>query len=100
MRRLDTAFRWSTFLTLVLASFCLAYAEEVFLPGILALVLPVGLLLAFAFVIEERWTISLYASNILGLFIAAGAAAWIAYQMMQPTNLADVAPRSAVPLPY
>lgn len=100
MRRLDTAFRWSTFLTLVLASFCLAYTEESFLPGIVALVLPVGVLLAFAFIIEERWTISLYASNILGLFIAAGAALWIAYRVVQPGGgLADVAP-SAMVLPY
>src|SRR5262245_14875270 len=101
MRRLDTAFRWSTFLTLVLASFCLAYAEEAFLPGILALVLPVGVLLAVAFVVEQRWTISLYASIILGLFIAAGAATWMAYQLVQPgSNLLDVAPRSTVLLPY
>src|SRR4029077_2215241 len=101
MRRLDTAFRWSTFLTLVLASFCLAYTEEAFLPGILALVLPVGVLLAVAFVVEERWTISLYASNILGLFIAAGAALWIAYQFWQPGGgMTDAAPSSAMVLPY
>src|SRR5207253_7337237 len=100
MRRLDTAFRWSTFLTLVLASFCLAFTEEAYLPGILALVLPVGILLAVAFVIEERWTISLYASNILGLFIAAGAAVWIAYQLVQSGGSLDVAPQSAFVLPY
>src|SRR4029077_10096049 len=101
MRRLDTAFRWSTFLTLVLASFCLAYTEEAFLPGILGLVLPVGVLLAVAFIVEERWTISLYASNILGLFIAAGAALWIAHQLLRPgSNFADVAPQSVVVLPY
>ena len=60
MRRLDTAFRWSTFLTLVLASFCLAYTEEAYLPGIdpptamIAVVVLAGIAVAWRFRHRDR----------------------------------------------
>jgi hypothetical protein len=98
---LETAFRWSTFLTLVCAALCLAFAEQMFLPGILTLAVPVVVLLAVAFVVEQRWTLTLRASNFLGLFIFAGAVLWIAQQLLQAGgSFVDVAPRSTVLLPY
>ena len=53
--RLDAAFRLSTYLTLTIASLCLGYAEEVFLPGMIFFGVFMALILAAAFAAEGRW---------------------------------------------
>lgn len=76
MRR-DLSYRLSSYLTLVLATLGLGYAEQLFFPGIAVFVLPVLLLLGAAFLAEGRWYLPIWASNLLGLAIAAGSGCWI-----------------------
>src|SRR5262245_4853461 len=78
---LQGTFRLSFYLSLALACCCLASAELYFLNwmGIfLAVILGI---IAFAFFAEGRWSLSLAASNRLGLVIAIGAFAWIYYNI-------------------
>ena len=96
--RLDAAFRLSTYLSLVTASVCLVYADQVFLPGITGFGAVMGVVLVCAFVLEGRWALSLEAANALGLVIAAGAGFWIAYQLLQPagSSATDLTPATAI----
>ncbi|HEV3261819.1 MAG TPA: transglutaminase domain-containing protein [Gemmataceae bacterium] len=93
--RLDAAFRLSTYLSLVLASVCLGYADQLFLPQMAVFGAVMSLVLAVAFVLEGRWALSLGAANALGLAIAAGAGFWIAYHALQPLE----APESGITHP-
>src|SRR5689334_21013650 len=99
--RLDIKFRLSVYLSLVLASACLGHAEEAFLPGVLIFVTTVSLLFALAFVLEGRWSLTVLAANILGVFIASGAALWILSRLLRPPEGFGVAmPWQAMLLPY
>lgn len=96
--RLERVFRLSTYLTLVAASACLVWVEEKFLPGIVALLVPVGLLLGLAYAVEGRWVLSPRAANLLGVPIMAGAVLWIAHPLLQSGGVSS--PRVALVLPY
>ena len=99
--RSERVFRLSVYLTLALATLCLSSTEEPFLPEILYFLVPVEILLAVAFVVEGRWSLSLRASNIMGVLIAAGSAVWIAHSLMAPpSQLIEAAPYPAALLPY
>jgi transglutaminase-like putative cysteine protease len=99
--RLDIKFRLSVYLSLVLASACLGHAEEAFLPGVLIFVTTVSVLFALAFVLEGRWSLTVLAANILGVFIASGAALWILSRLLRPPEGFGVAmPWQAMLLPY
>jgi len=83
--RLETAFRLSTYLCLIVASLCLGYAEEPYLPQFFWFAVAYAVLLAGAFLLEGRWSLSLGGANILGLFIAVGAGSWLAYHVLHPS---------------
>lgn len=92
--RLDVKFRLSVYLSLILASACLGHAEEAFLPGVLIFVTAVSVLFALAFLLEGRWALTALAANVLGVFIASGAALWILSRLLRPPE------GFAVPLPW
>src|ERR1700730_14610942 len=78
---LDSLFRLSTYLSLGMATLCLATAEEPLLTGMIFSFIPVGLLLVLAYWADGRWSLSLTASNFVGLLIACVSGAWILYQV-------------------
>src|SRR5438552_286333 len=80
----ERLFHISLYLTLALATACLGFAELTFLPEIGWFLIPIGLLLLFAFALEGRWTLSLRAANVLGLLIAVGSIAWLIYFFTGP----------------
>src|SRR5437879_1398079 len=99
--RLDSVFRLSTYLTLFLATACLATAEEPFLDGMTFAIIPVGLLLFLAYRSDGRWSMSEAASNGAGLLIAFGSLAWIAYRILvSPPGWTDSVPYPAALLPF
>jgi len=101
MLRLDQVFRFSSYLTLALATWCLAIADEPFLPGMLLFAVPVIVLIWVAFAVEGRWALSLYLSNIIGVLIAAGSGIWILLQITAANNLwFSYAPYPTALLPY
>jgi transglutaminase-like putative cysteine protease len=91
----DFRFRLSLYLTLAAASVCLAFAEQPLLPGIFYLVVPVVALFLVALLVEGRWTLPVWAANLLGLGIAAGWGVWLDQRLF-----GDSDPwREAVPFP-
>jgi transglutaminase-like putative cysteine protease len=74
---LPTAFQASFFVTLGLASACLALAESFFLWWMGYFLLGTVALLALAYRCEGRWSLSADAANRLGLVIAIGTGFWI-----------------------
>src|SRR5437588_13086220 len=80
--RLDRAFRLSTCLTLAVASLCLAWAEDPFLPGMIYFGIVMLGILAAAFALEGRWSLGIRGANILGTIIAACAGLWMAYHFI------------------
>jgi transglutaminase-like putative cysteine protease len=77
------------YLTLILATACLGYAELLFLPFMPFFLIPVGLLLVAAFFLEGRWLIPIWGANALGLAITAGTVAWVRYLYVQRLEGAD-----------
>ncbi|HEV3204789.1 MAG TPA: hypothetical protein VGY77_10415, partial [Gemmataceae bacterium] len=97
----NRAFRFSTYLTLTLATWCLAVADETFLPGMLLFAVPVIGLIWVAFAVEGRWALSLYFSNLIGLVIAGGSGIWILLQITAtPNPWFTYAPYPTALLPY
>jgi transglutaminase-like putative cysteine protease len=92
---MESGFRLSSYLTLALATLCLGYAETVFLPGIAIFVLPMLVLLAVAFFAEGRWCLPIWASNLLGLGIAAASGGWITFRILRP----GASPTEGIPFP-
>jgi hypothetical protein len=84
--RTDLLFRVSLYLTLALATACLGFAEQMFVPWIGWFLVPVGLLMLAAFVLEGRWILPLRSTNLLGLAIAAGTLSWMVYMISRPSN--------------
>jgi transglutaminase-like putative cysteine protease len=98
---LDSLFRLSTYLTLALATLCLVSTEEPFFEGITYSAIPLGLLLAAAYKLDRRWTLSAAGSNIAGLLIAAVSAGWIGYRILRdPPTWTDTVPYPAALLPF
>src|SRR5438105_1718209 len=77
--KLDAAFRLSTYLTVAVASGCLAYAEAPYLPGIAFFALPLAALLVVAYWVEGKWSLSAQGANGLGLLISVGWVAWVIF---------------------
>jgi transglutaminase-like putative cysteine protease len=79
--RLEPLFHFCFYLTLAVASACLAISSAFFviwMPGLLVLTL---VLLFLAWRHEGRWLLSDTAANHLGVFIAIGAVGWILFQV-------------------
>jgi transglutaminase-like putative cysteine protease len=100
--RLDTAVRLVFYLTLAMACACLSYAEIHFLwwmPAVLALTLA---LLAVAFRVEGRWSLSHDQANVLAVAIALGTVVWIIAQLPRTDEevLASEVPWPAGLLPH
>jgi transglutaminase-like putative cysteine protease len=55
----------------------LTYAEEPYFPGITFFALPLALLLATAYYVEGRWSLSPQAANGLGIMISVGWVGWV-----------------------
>lgn len=77
---LDRWFGLSVYLTLGLSCVALVFAETFFLPGLQICLAPVLALLLLAWWFEGRWCLPTWGANVLGLVIAAGAAAVLATQ--------------------
>jgi protein-glutamine gamma-glutamyltransferase len=98
---LDALFRLSTYLSLGMATLCLATAEEPLLPGMIYSSIPVGLLLVLAYWVEGRWSLSLTASNYVGFLIACVSGAWIIHQVFySPPPWAESVGYPAASLPF
>lgn len=99
--RLETAFRLSLYLCLSVASLCLAYAEQVYLPGFFFVGIGFVALLLTVFFLEDRWTLSLAGANLMGLFIAIAAGGWLAYHFLHPAReLAGIVSGPVANLPF
>lgn len=99
--RLDSLFRLCTYLSLGMATLCLATAEEPLLPGMIYSIIPIGLLLVLAFWYDGRWTMSLGTSNVIGFLIACSAGAWIIYEIFySPPAWTESVPFPAAFLPF
>jgi hypothetical protein len=81
--RIEMACRLSLYLTLMLATACLGYAELFFLPFIPYVLVPLGLLLVLAFFFEGRWLLPIWAANVLGVVITGGTFLWLRYLYLQ-----------------
>jgi transglutaminase-like putative cysteine protease len=93
-------FHRSMYVTLGLACACLGYAELEFLPEISGLAAVVLVLLAVAYRVEGRWSLSIRAANITGGVIAAVALVWGAYQLFRVDSLFDQLPGPSGKLPF
>ncbi|HZU34525.1 MAG TPA: transglutaminaseTgpA domain-containing protein [Gemmataceae bacterium] len=82
--RLDNAFRLSIYCCLVLASLCLTYAEQLYLPAFFVFGLGFSVFLGAAYFLEGRWSLSLLGANLLGGGIGIGACAWLIYHILHP----------------
>src|SRR5438128_4391221 len=80
---------------------CLAYAEWFYMPEILALALLSGLALIASFCLEDRWSLSLTAANIVGGVIGVIVVAWMVFQIFTPTSaVLKALPWPAAMLPH
>jgi transglutaminase-like putative cysteine protease len=97
---LDFRFRLSLYLTLAAACLALACAEQPLVPEILFFAGPVLALLLVAYVVEGRWALPTWASNLLGLVIGAGWGVWLDQRFFGETEgWHDALPLSAALLP-
>jgi hypothetical protein len=96
----DLAFRLSFYLTLGFACVTLGLAEQPFLNDALAWVIPMPILLATAFFLEGRWSLSIRAANVLGGVIFVGMLAWIVSRLRSDDPILAQAPMPAALLPY
>lgn len=97
----DFAFRFSTYLTLLLACVCVGYAEAEYLPEATAFTAVVALVMVVAFVCDRRdWVMSLRNANLLGGGIFVAAALWFGFHYRTPDSLMNVLPWPAGGLPY
>jgi transglutaminase-like putative cysteine protease len=79
---LNPALRLSLYLTLFTAALTISWAEQVFVPGVFWLMIPVLGLLAGAFVLDVRgWILPAWAANVCGGLIAAGWMTWILFRL-------------------
>lgn len=99
--RLERTFLLSLYLTLGLACACMSYAVQPYLPELAYLTWAVIALLALAFWVEGRWSLSNLAANLAAVIIAAAAGLWVAYRLSQPSvGRVDLAILSAPMLPH
>jgi hypothetical protein len=103
--QLESTFRLSTCLTLMLATFCLGYAEEGLLPHMTLVALGVCAAIPTAFAAERRlrWTPRSVkgADNVLGLLVVGGAAVAVFHKLRQPgDNPFETGPPPSALIPY
>jgi hypothetical protein len=97
----DFAFRFSTYLTLMLACACTGYAEWEYLPEVSFFTGIVAALMVAAFVCDRRgWVMSLQNANVLGGGIFLLAALWFGMHYRRADSLMNVLPWPAGGLPY
>lgn len=96
----DFWFRFSTYLSLVLACLCLGYAEWQLLPEVTAFTAAVILLLVASFLLDRRFELSLAKANALGLGIGLAAFVWMVVNLTRPRDgLAEIDwPTNMLPL--
>ncbi|MBL8796705.1 MAG: transglutaminase domain-containing protein [Planctomycetia bacterium] len=88
--RVDRCFRTSFYLSLAWACACMAYVAaldypwEVFLAAV-----PLGLLLGVAYLVEGRWSLSVWVSNVLAVAVAALAGIYFARYFAQGAHRID-----------
>src|SRR6516225_10770990 len=98
--KLETGLRLSTYLTVAVASGCLTYAEEPYLPGITFFALVLGALLVTAYWVEGRWSLSAQGANGLGLLISVTWVGWVIFFSDEFDDPLGRPPWPAVFLPY
>jgi hypothetical protein len=74
----DAGLRRSTYLTLALATLCLAYSELEYLPDFFIWLVPISVLFLAAYSVEGRAVMPAWAANILAIVIFACVCGWIA----------------------
>ncbi len=96
----DFWFRFSTYLSLVLASACLGWSERELLPEVTAFAGVVVVLLGVSFFTDRRFELGLAKANALGLGIAVAAFVWMVVSLSWPrATLAAIEwPTSLLPL--
>src|SRR5262249_3024386 len=72
----------SVYLPVLLACLAVTVAELPFLPGLLLFAAPALILLVVAFVVEGRWSLPVWAANLLGVVIAVGWAGWVVFRVL------------------
>ena len=77
MARLDSLFRFSFYLCLVLSTTSLAFAAWGQLADTLYFYIPMSFLVALAWWLNDRWTLSVRASNVLAIAIAVAWPLWL-----------------------
>ncbi len=96
-----SAFRLSTYLTLLMACLALGYSEIELLPEIPLIMAFLVMLLIVGYSLEGRWALSLGSANIVGGFLFGMLGIWALYQFVRPSiGLADQIPMPVRLLPY
>jgi hypothetical protein len=93
-------FRVIHHVTLALACVCLVVAERFHFPLLPWFLVPCLGLLGLAFFAQGRWGLPMWAANVLALFIAAAALAWVNWQIRRPDSWLAHAPMPAGLVPY
>ena len=95
------SFRFSTYVTLGIACLCLDYAEGGLLPETPFITTGVIILLAVAYRLEGRWSLTLHAANMVGALLTLLLVGWIAFQIVRkPTPVLSQIPFPTSLLPY
>ena len=96
-----TPFRFSLYLTMVMAVLGLGYASIGYLPEVPLIAGLSLLLLGVSFFLEGRWFLTLQASNTVGLALGGVVILWVGFQFVRSSpGLADQLPFPARLLPY
>jgi hypothetical protein len=99
--RLDWAFRLACYVTLALACTCLIHVETLFLPGIGWFLPPLLALFATAFIVEGRWNLPTWATNLLAVIVTAVFAAGLALEIHRsPDSFVASVPLPIALVPY
>jgi transglutaminase-like putative cysteine protease len=89
MPKLSTLFRFSTYLSLTLATLAIGISESSQIEGAAAFYLLVGLAILTAYLCEDRWLIPKSIANVLALLILAGWALWVRFSMSGAAAVED-----------
>jgi len=99
--RIESLFLLSTYITLGFACVCLTYAEIAIMRQIVYFAAFAGVALIASYLLEGKWSLSIWAANVVGGLIAAFAGVWIAFQVQRPDGgLMISLPFPTILLPY
>lgn len=93
----DTAFRFSTYLSLVLSCACLGYAEWDYLPEISVFAALVAAAMVVSFFLEGKFALTLLQANCVGGAILVLAVVWFAFHWKRDHELLNTLPSGALP---